>query len=166
MASFIKYLWRQLPKISFVVCPSTAFSTKIGVPVKPNICVLSKNFTIFLWHSPKWLRWHSSKIITIREWRISSIRLLYHCLLTAAFNFCMVVMIIFELLCKRFTNSSVLSVLSTAPGSKASYSACVCVSRSWRSTTNITLSTSSNSDTSWAALKEVKVLPAPVVCQI
>ena len=48
----------------------------------------------------------------------------------------------------------------------ASYSACVCVSRSWRSTTNITLSTSSNSDTSWAALKEVKVLPAPVVCQI
>ena len=28
------------------------------------------------------------------------------------------------------------------------------------------ISTSSNSDTSWAALKEVKVLPAPVVCQI
>ena len=93
-------------------------------------------------------------------------RLLYHCLLTAAFNFWMVVMIILELLCRRFTNSSVLSVLSTAPGSKASYSAYVCVSRSWRSTTNITLSTSSNSDTSWAALKEVKVLPAPVVCQI
>ena len=166
MASLIRYLWRQFPNISLVVCPSTAFSVKIGVPVKPKIWALSKNFIIFLWLSPKWLRWHSSNIITIREWRIVSILLLYHVLLTAALSFWMVVMIILELLWRRFTSSSVLSVLSTAPGSKASYSDWVWVSRSCRSTTNITLSTSSNSDTSWAALNEVNVFPAPVVCQI
>lgn len=51
-------------------------------------------------------------------------------------------------------------------GSNASYSDCVCLSRSWRSTTNMTLSIPSISETSCAALNEVKVFPAPVACQI
>ena len=166
MASLIRYLCRHLSKISSVVRSFLEFSLNIGVPVKPNICVLVKKLTIFLWLSPKWLRWHSSKIMMMRDFLTSSKRLLYHCFVTAALSFWMVVIMIFESLESFFVSSSVLSVLSTAPGSNASYSDCVCVSRSWRSTTNITLSTPSNSETSCAALKEVRVLPAPVVCQM
>ena len=68
MASTMTYLCRHFPKRSAVVLVSPAvtfaLSAKIGVPVKPNIWALVKNFRIFWWVSPNWLRWHSSKMKT------------------------------------------------------------------------------------------------------
>jgi hypothetical protein len=43
-----------------------AFSSKIGVPVKPKSWALGKNSLMALWFSPNWERWHSSKMKTMR----------------------------------------------------------------------------------------------------
>ena len=68
IASTITYLCRHSSNKSLVVCGIPALlltlTSNIGVPVKPNICALLKNFLMFWWVAPNWLRWHSSKINT------------------------------------------------------------------------------------------------------
>jgi hypothetical protein len=70
IALVIAYLCRHSWNRSLVVrLPCSllaALSAKMGVPVKPNIWAWVKNLTIFLWVSPNWDLWHSSKMNTMR----------------------------------------------------------------------------------------------------
>ena len=152
--------------MSAVLRPSWLwFSSKRGVPVKPKYCALLKCWRTMRCISPNWLRWHSSMMNT-------TLSVLYWSNASALFwialdIFWIVVTISGKLLSFNcLTSCAVLFVLSTAPLENLLNSSSVWLSKSLRSTRKMTFLMSSCSDNTWLALKEVNVLPLPVVCQI
>ena len=66
--------WSAAMPASPSICLTVAFSSKIGVPVKPKSWALGKNSLMALWFSPNCERWHSSKMKTMRLSRSGSSR--------------------------------------------------------------------------------------------
>ena len=171
IACFIIYWWRGFPKrvsVMYCISPSfLAFSLKIGVPVKPKYWAFLKKPFTSLCIFPNWLRWHSSIRNTTFSFAYSSIIDLYFGSFMAWDIFWIVVIMSFRFLsfvCS--VRAFVSSVRSTLFFSYSLKSSAVCVSRSRRSMRKNTFLISGCVIRSFAHFQQVKVFPAPVVCQI
>ena len=151
-----------------------SFSLKTGVPVKPKKSAFGKVALIVANISPNVERWHSSIINTSRLDFINS-RSLDRILLAASSLILLIFWIddtikvsfgsmLFNLLIKVIVSS--VSCTSSTLSANARYSLSDCVPSSILSIRNITLSASFELAISCADLKDVMVLPEPVVCQI
>ena len=174
MPSAILYRCSSLPKTVAVVLIFFWFSPWIGVPVKPKNSAFGNVCLMVCIISPKVERWHSSTIKTNRFALISAMSLGFSLFCASS-----LILLIFwmevtmsvsdgEVLFSLSTRTSVFSVACTSSFSSAKlrYSFRLWVPNSILSIRKITLSASLEDAISWADLKEVMVLPEPVVCQM
>jgi hypothetical protein len=153
----------------------------MGVPVKPKSWALGKNSLMALWFSPNCERWHSSKMKTMRLSRSGSSA---PCRWLAVLAALLVALAVFVQREAELLDGGDDDLVGVVVGEQAAHegggvgvfldaaflerlnSSRVWRSRSLRSTTKRHLSMSGLSLSRVEALKEVSVLPLPVVCQM